>query len=77
MFQNYEWRVQTKYTLHLFSIFCLLCSDCIADLIEKLELCLTAVSVLLKIRFGHAQTSLPKVVIPMSIIACINPMHAF
>ena len=51
MFQNDDYGVQTNYTLHLFSIFWLLCSDCIADLIKKLELCLTAVSVLLKIRY--------------------------
>ena len=77
MFQSYDWGVQTNYTLHLFSIFLLLCSDCIADMIKKLELCLTVVSVLLNIRFGQAQISVPKICIPMSKIACINPMHAF
>ena len=35
--------------------------DCVADLIKKLELCLTVVSVLLKIRFGHAQISVKSV----------------
>ena len=32
-----------------------LCSDCVADLIIKMELCLTVVSVLLKSRSGHTQ----------------------
>ena len=32
-------------------------------MIKKLALCLTAVSILLKIRFGHTQISLPKIVI--------------
>ena len=40
---------------------------------EKLELCLTVVSVLLKIRFGHAQISMSKIGIPISKTACINP----
>ena len=31
------------------------------------------VSVLLKINFGHAQISVPKIGIPMSKTACINP----
>ena len=48
--------------IHLFYIFLLLCSDYFADLIKKLEFCLTVVSVLLKIRFGHAQISMPKTV---------------
>ena len=43
------------------------------DLIEKLELHLMVVSVLLKIKFGHAQISVPKIGIPMSKTACINP----
>ena len=49
----------------MFSIFWLLCSDYIADLIKTLELCLTVVLVLLKIRFGHAQISVSKIGIPM------------
>ena len=61
----------------MFSIFRLLCSDCIVDLIKKLELCLTVVSVLLKIRFGHAQISMPKIGILMSKAAGINSMHVF
>ena len=31
------------------------------------------VSVLLKIKFGHAQISVPKIATPMSKKACINP----
>ena len=42
-------------------------------LIKKLELRLMNVSVLLKIKFGHTQISVPKVNIPMSETACINP----
>ena len=72
MFQNDDYGVQTNYTLHLFSIFWLLCSDCITDLIKKLKLCLTVVSVLLKIR-----VSVPKIGIPMSKTACINPLNVF
>ena len=34
--------------------------------------CSTVVSILLKIRFGHARISVPKIGIPMSKAACIN-----
>ena len=64
MFEIYQ-GVQTNYTLHLFSIFSLLCSDYVPDLIKKLELCLTVLSVLLKIWFGHAQISVAKIGIPL------------
>ena len=76
MFEIYQ-GVQTNYTLHLFSIFSLLCSDYVADLIKKLELCLIMVSVLLKIRFGHTQISVPKIGIWMLKTAFINPLHVF
>ena len=72
MSQSYHEGVQTNYTLHLFYIFLLLCSDYIADLIKKLELCSTVFSVLLKIRFGHAQISVAKISIPMPKTACIK-----
>ena len=36
-------------------------------------MCLTVVSVLLKIRFGHAQISVSKIGIPISKTACIKP----
>ena len=42
-------------------------------LIKKLELRLMNVSVLYKIKFGHTQISVPKIDIPMSETACINP----
>ena len=42
------------------------------DVIKNLEWCLTIVSNLLEIRFGHAQISLPKIGIPMAKTACIN-----
>ena len=48
---------ESKQTIHDIYIFSLLCPDYIADLIKKLELCLTVVSILLKIRFGYAQIS--------------------
>ena len=67
--------VQTNYPLHLFFICLLLCSHYIADLIKKLELCLMVVSDLLKIEFGHTQISVPKIGIPMSKTACINPWN--
>ena len=62
-----------NYPLHLFFIFSLLYSHYIADLIKKLELCLMVVSVLLIIEFGHTQIIMPKIGIPLSITACINP----
>ena len=77
MFENDDKVAQTNYTLHLFSIFWLLCSSCIADLIKKLEFCLAVVSVLLKIKLGHAQIGVLKIGILMSKTACINPLHVF
>ena len=73
MSQNYPYGVQTNYKLYLFYIFSLLCSDYVADLIKKLELCLTVVSILLKIRFVHTQISVSKIGILMLKTACINP----
>ena len=49
IFQNYDLGVETNYRLQIFSISSLLCLDYVVDLIKKLELCLTVVSVLLKI----------------------------
>ena len=40
---------------------------------KKLELCLKVASVLLKIKFEHAQIDGPKISILMSKTACINP----
>ena len=45
-------------------------------MIKKLGLCLTVVSILLKIRVRHTQISVPKIGIPMSKTACINPWLA-
>ena len=73
MTQYYHKGIQTNYTLHLFFIFLLLCSHYDADLIKKLELCLMAVLVLLKIKFRHAQISVPKIGILMLKTTCINP----
>ena len=77
IFQNYDLGVETNYRLQIFSISSLLCLDYVVDLIKKLELCLTVVSVLLKIRFGHAQISVSKIGILMSKTACINPLHVY
>ena len=73
MTQFYHQRVQTNYTLHLFFISSLLCSHYTADLMKKLELRSMIVSVLLEIKFGHAQISVPKIGLLMSKTACINP----
>ena len=77
MFENYYYGVQTNYTLHFFSTFSLLYSDDFADLIKKNELCLAVVSVLLKIRIGYTQISVPKIGISMSKAAFINPLQGF
>ena len=50
----------------------LLFSHYVAGLIKKLEFCLMVVSDLLKIKFGHAQISVPKIGIPMSKTAFIS-----
>ena len=51
----------------------LLCSHYVIDLIKKLEMHLMVVTIFLKIKFRHAQISVPKIGIPMSETACINP----
>ena len=35
------------------------------------------VSILLKIKFGHTQISVPKIGIPMSKTGCINPSYIY
>ena len=64
MSQYYHLRVQANYTLHLFYIFLLLCSDYVADLIKTLELYLTVVSVLLRLDLGTPKLVCPKLVCP-------------
>ena len=59
--------------MHLFFIFSLLCSYYVGDLIYKPELRLMVVLVSLKIKFGHAEISVPKMGKPMLKTACINP----
>ena len=71
--ESYHLGVQTNHTLCLFLIFSLLYSHYVADLIKKLELHIMVVSVLLKIKFGHAQICIAKIGIPMSKTACISP----
>ena len=67
--------IQTNYTLQLFIIFSLLCSQYVVDLIKKQELRLTVASVLFKTKFGYAQIRVPKIGILMSKTACINPWY--
>ena len=57
---------KSKQTLHLFLIFLLLSSHYDSDLIKKLELCVMVASVLLCVKFRHAQISVPKIGIPLS-----------
>ena len=51
----------------------LLCSHYVIDLIKELEIHLMVVSIFLKIKFRHAQSSVPKIGIPMLKTARINP----
>ena len=53
---------------HLISIYYLF-----FVIIKKLGLLLMVVSVLLKMKIGHAQISVPKIGIPMLKLRCINP----
>ena len=48
-------------------------SHYVTDLIKKLETRLMVVSIFLKIKFRHAQISVPQIGISMSKTACINP----
>ena len=66
---------ELKHTLHLFFFFSVLCSHYVADFMKRLELCLMVVSVLLKTKFVSTQISVPKIGIPMSKTACINPRY--
>ena len=68
-------RSPNKLALHLFIIFSLLCSHYVIDLIKKLEKRLMVVSIFLKIKFRHAQMSVPKIGILMSKTASINPCY--
>ena len=51
----------------------LLCSHYVIDLIKELEIHLMVVLIFLKIKFRHAQISVPKIGIPMLKTARINP----
>ena len=62
-----------ELALHLFIMFCLLCSHYVSDLIKKLETGLMVVSIFRKIKFRHAQISVPKIGISTSKTASINP----
>ena len=56
------------FSHHYVHIIFVICS-------KKMELRLIVVSVLLKIKFGHAQISVSKIGIPMSKTTCINPWN--
>ena len=69
--QNYDYEVQTSYTWYLFFIFLIFFILCYwFDQKNGLH-CFTLFSI--RIKFGLAQISVPKIGIPMSKIACINP----
>ena len=70
--QYYHYGV-LKQIIHYIFFFLLLCLHYVDDLIKKLELRLIVLSVLLKIKIGHAQINVPKIGKPMSKTAFINP----
>ena len=58
-------------TIHFYFLIIMIRLRCSFD--QKLELCLTVVSVLLNIRFGNARISVPKIGMLMCKTACITP----
>ena len=68
---------ESKQTMHYIYFIFSCYYDVHITLIKKLELCLMVVSALSKIKFGHAQINVPKIGIPMSKTACINPCSSF
>ena len=68
--------IEPKLAAHYnhFIAFSLLCPYFITDMIKNLELRL----LVLRIEFGHAQISVPKISALVSKAACINPCsHSF
>ena len=49
MIPNYDYEVQTSYTLQLFFVVSILCLYYVTDLVKKLQLCY----ILIRIKFGH------------------------
>ena len=72
MIQNYNYEVQTSYTWYLFFIFLTFCLY-VTNLIKKLDHVNWFLLFLIRIKFGHAQISVPKIGTPMSKTGCINP----
>ena len=64
--------VQTKYTLHLFLIFLLLCSHYIADLRSKNWNCAESVSVSVDIKSLKSNKSLKSVSVLVSVYLILN-----
>ena len=60
MTPDHDYGVQTSSTLHLFFYFLVIMSKYVTHMIKNW------------IKFGYAQISVPKIVIPMSKIACIT-----
>ena len=73
MIQNYDYEVQTSYTWYLFFYFLTIFLYYVTDLIKTLDYVKWFILFLIKINFGQTQISVPKIGIPMSKIACINP----
>ena len=73
MMQNNDYEVQTSDTLYLLFFFWSLCLYYVTDLIKKLDYVYWLLLFLIMIKLGHAKISVPKIGIPMSKTACINP----
>ena len=74
--QNYDYEVQTSntsYTSYVFFLFPWYLLYYVTDLIKKLDYVNCFILFLIRIKFRHAQISVPKIGIPMSKTACINP----
>ena len=67
MTPDYDYGVQTSFTLHLFFILLLLCSY------QKHETTFFYYLISKEIKFGHTQISVPKIDIPMLKTFCTNP----
>ena len=73
MTPDYDYGAQANCELHLFFIFLRLCSYYITVIIKKLKLCLLVVLILVKIKYGHPEISVPTIGVPISKTASIKP----
>ena len=63
-----------KQAIHqIFFYFPVIMFIYVTDLIKKLDYVYWLLLFLIMIKFGHAKISVPKIGIPMSKTACINP----